>query len=183
MIRALLITAVALAALAVGAPTAGAGYYDVKACFSPPDGGYIGNASWAPEQSGPFAAAYTSCPGEGIVSRMSLGNGTAPYGASARQVFTAPPGTRIVRFRGNVDFTEFRGWHAGLVDETPRWIWCGATCTSYTQYWWTDVGLNSGRLFAQVVCGDFNGCPRWHLDGLMAMRDVIVTVEDNVAPG
>src|SRR3954465_7631755 len=117
-----------LAPPAAGASSAQAGWYDVYACGYGPHG-YVGNASWGAEVPGPFAAAYTGCPGEGVVSRMSIGSGTAPYGAGARQVFTAPPGTRIVRFQGNVNVTEFRGWHGGLVNASPRWIWCGTSCT------------------------------------------------------
>jgi hypothetical protein len=181
MSRALLITTLTLVTLAAGASIASAGTYNVNACTSS-----AGNASWTAEAPGGYATAYTACAGEGIVARMTGGDGTAPYGSGARQVFTAPPGTRIVHFHANVHVEEFRGWHAGIVDSTPRWVWCGATCTTYSQYWETDSwnwGLNTQQLFAQVTCGASNGCPRWHLDGLMAMRDVVVTLEDNGAPG
>jgi hypothetical protein len=181
MSRALLITTLTLVSLAAGSSAARAGTYNVNACT-----GSAGNASWTAEAPGAYATAYTACAGEGIVARMTGGDGTAPYGSGARQVFTAPPGTRIVHFHANVHVEEFRGWHAGIVDSTPRWVWCGATCTTYSQYWETDSwnwGLNTQQLFAQVTCGASNGCPRWHLDGLMAMRDVVVTLEDNGAPG
>ncbi|MBA2445373.1 MAG: hypothetical protein H0V49_08595 [Nocardioidaceae bacterium] len=167
------------------ATPASAGFYDVKACYSTPGGGWIGNYSWAADVPGPYATAYTACPGEGIVTRMSGANdgSRAPYGAGARHVFTAPPGTHVARFRANVNQSSFRGWYAGLVDSSPRWIWCGNACTTWGQYWWTDVWMHTPQLMAQVTCGDFGGCPRWNLDGLMTMRDVIVTVEDTVPPG
>jgi hypothetical protein len=175
----------AIAALSLAtAPPAQAGVYDVKACFTTP-GGTIGNGSWAPDVPGPYVTAYTACPGDGIVTRMSgASDGSrAPYGASARHVFTAPPGTHVVGFRANVRQNAFRGWYAGLVDSTPRWIWCGNACTTWGQYWWTEVRTHTPQLMAQVTCGDLSGCPRWNLDGIMAIRDVIVTVEDTVPPG
>ena len=172
-----------IAALFLSAPSiAAAGSYDVKACYAPPGGGWIGNGSWAAEAPGPYVAAYTSCPGEGIVTRMSGGDGVAPYGASARHVFTAPPGTSVVRLLGNIKVEGRRGWYGGLVDSTPRWLWCGNTCSTWGQYWWFEVWSRTPQLLAQVTCGDLGGCPRSALDGIIAMQDVIVTVEDNGPP-
>jgi hypothetical protein len=182
MKRLLALTTTALA-LAL-APPASAGTYDVKACFTDPGGGPAVNASWVADTPfTPYVATYTACPGEGIVTRMSGGTGSAPYGASARHAFTAPPGTRIVHFRGNLRFDSARGWYAGFVDSSPRWVWCGAGCTSFGQYWGTDFATNTPQLFAQVTCGSGSGCPRASQDGIIAMRDVVVTVADDVAPG
>ena len=174
-----LAAAVSAAALALAsAAPAHAGTYDVKACYGP-----FGNASWGAEVSSPYATAYANCPGEGIVARMSgAPTGNAPYATGARNVFTAPPGTRAIRFQANVNQIAERGWAAGLVDSTPRWLWCNS-CTTWTPYSHFDVWMNSPQLFAQVTCGNPAGCPRQRLEGLMAMRDVIVTVEDNIPPG
>jgi hypothetical protein len=182
MKRALLIITLCAIALSATAGSANAGWYDVYACGDSPRG-YVGNASWGADAPDPFTTAYTGCPGEGIVTRMSLGSGTAPFAAGARQVFTTPPGTRIVRLRANVNVTEFRGWTAGLLDSSHRYIWCGNGCTSYGQYLWVDLPVNTQQLFAQATCGSFGGCPRWHLDGLVAMRDVVVTIQDDDPPG
>ena len=74
-----------------------AGTYEVRACS-----GGLGNASWAAEAPSGYVTAYSACPGDGMVTRMSGGAGRAPYGAGGRHVFTPPPGTRVQRFRGNV---------------------------------------------------------------------------------
>nr|MBA2634277.1 hypothetical protein [Chloroflexota bacterium] len=172
----------ALAALWLSAPTsASAGSYEVKACYSVPGGGSIGNGSWA-QQSDSFTAAYTDCPGDGIVSRMTGGPGTAPYGAGARHTFTAPAGNAVVRFRGNIKIEGRNGWYGGFVDTTPQWIWCGNNCSSWGQHWGFDVGMATAQLSAQVTCGNLGGCPRSALDGIIAMREVIVTVGDNAPP-
>src|SRR5690348_784067 len=177
MSRALLLSTLTAIAFVLASTPAHAGWYDVKACMT--SGSPSGNASWTSEVPGPYATAYTNCPGEGIVARMSGGAGTAPYGAGARNVFSAPPGTRIVRFRSSLKIKEARGWRAGLVDATPRWVWCGTGgCDSSNQYGPLDWGISSPQLFAQVTCGNPNGCPRSALDGLITIRDVIVTVED-----
>src|SRR4051812_35238425 len=117
MKRTLLTITLCAIAFVATAGSANAGWYDVYACGDSPRG-YVGNASWGADAPDPFTTAYTGCPGEGIVARMSLGSSTSPSAAGARQVFTAPPGTRIVRFRGNVNVTEFRGWTAGLLDSS-----------------------------------------------------------------
>lgn len=176
----------AIAALFLSMPaSSSAGYYDVKACYSAPGGGWIGNGSWAADVPGPYATAYTACPGDGIVTRMSGANdgSRAPYGASARHIFTPPPDTRVVNLRGNIRVENRNGWYAGLVDTTPRWIWCGNSCSTWSQYWWYDIPVGTPQLMAQVTCGSVNGCPRSALYGIMAMRDVIVRVEDNAPPG
>jgi hypothetical protein len=182
MKRALLIITLCAIALSATAGSANAGWYDVYACGQSPHG-YAGNASWGADVPDPFTTAYTGCPGEGLVARNSIGGAAAPFAAGARQIFRAPPGTRIVRFRGNINVSEFRGWVAGLLDDSHRYIWCGWGCTSYGQYLSVDLPLNTQQLFAQATCGSFGGCPRWNLDALMAMRDVVVTLDDPNPPG
>lgn len=169
----------AIATIALAAPTtASAGTYDVSACF----GGALGNGSWAPESS-QWGAAYTACPGEGVVARMSGGPGTAPLGGGARQVFTAPPTTAIVRLRARINQGSTRGWWSGLVDSSLRWIWGGPNATTWGQYWAVDLPTRTQQLFSQVTCGDAGGCPRSAQYGFVNMQDVVVTVEDNVRPG
>jgi hypothetical protein len=165
------------------APPASAGEYSVKACFSDPRLGPAGNGSWYVDSPyTPYVATYSSCPGEGIVTRMSGGSGSAPYGASARHTFAAPGGTRIKNVKAKIKVNAEYGWYAGVVDDTPRWIWCGNSCTSWGQYWDFSFGVNSPRVFAQVTCGNGSGCPRSAQYGIIAMQDVEVTVGDDVAP-
>ena len=166
------------------APPASAGEYKVKACFSDPRLGPTGNASWfADTPFTPYVTTYTVCPGEGIVTRMSGGSGNAPYGAGARHAFTAPPGTRIKNVSANIKINAEHGWYAGFVDSTPRWIWCGNALQQLrVSTGPSSVAANTSRLFAQVTCGNGGGCPRAAQYGIVAMRDVEVTVEDNDAP-
>lgn len=182
--RASLATALAAVALAGATPaTAGAGTYHVKACFHLPGYGWVGNGSWWPDAPTEFAAAYTQCPGDGIVTRMTGGAGSAGWGAGASHVLAAPPGTRIVRFSGSVNVHETRGWYAGLVDATrPAWVWCGiGTCSTWGSYQQIDVPLDTTRLHGQVTCGA-GTCPRSALYGIFAMRDVVVTIADDTPP-
>ena len=171
------ILGLAIAATLAVPATASAGTYEVKACPY----GSIGNGSWAAEVSSQYATAYSACPGDGIVTRMSGGSGRAPVYTGARHVFTAPPGTEVVRSgqreperplrlarrsvqRSDVDLVRARLHHVGhvpaggAVDATPQ-------------------------LHAQVICADPDGCPRVRQDGIIAMRDVVVTVEDKAAGG
>ncbi len=113
---------------------------------------------------------------------MSGGPGKAPYGATARFVFTPPPGTSVQRFRGSVEAFAWDGWHAGIVDSTPRWVWGGGPYTTWENYNWVDIYPRTGQLFIQVTCGNTSGCPRNALLGYVYAKDLLVTVEDNVAP-
>ena len=168
----------------VPASPAGAGEYTVRACFSDGRAGPTGNASWyADTPFTPYVATYSSCPGEGIVTRMSGAADTAPYGASARQTFVAPGGTRVKNIKAKIKINAERGWYAGIVDSTPRWIWCGGGCSSWGQYWDFSIGANSQQVFAQVTCGNGGGCPRSGQYGIVAMTDVEVTVGDDSPPG
>ena len=85
--RHLLVLTTAAAALAL-APPASAGTYTVRAC----DATY-GNHSWGAHASNGSVTAYTSCPGEGIVTRMTGDSGNAPIYSNAHHGFAAPPGT------------------------------------------------------------------------------------------
>ncbi len=165
------------------APPAGAGQYQVKACFGNAAQGPTVNGSWSADMApDPFVTAYTACPGEGIVTRMLTGPGTAWQGASARHTFTAPPGTRIVSFNANLKFNSASGWYAGFVDSSPSWIWCGPSCTSFGQFFGTSFATNTEQLFAQVTCGRVGGCPRPFQDGMLVMKDITVTVQDDTLP-
>ena len=120
MKRLLVLTTAALT-LAL-APPATAGEYKVKACFSDGNVGPTGNASWYVDSPfTPYVATYSSCPGEGIVTRMSGGSDTAPYGASARQTFAAPAGTRVKHIKAKIKINSERGWYAGIVDASWSW--------------------------------------------------------------
>ena len=65
-----------------------------------------------------YVTAYTACPGEGIVTRMSGGSERAPNFSGAHQQFTAPPGTRIVHFSGDLRFHAENGWYIGFIDDS-----------------------------------------------------------------
>jgi hypothetical protein len=164
------------------APPAGAGTYTVTACQGNPNDGATGNGSWVADMSDPFVSSYTACPGEGIVTRMSTGSGTAWNGASSRHTFTAPPGNRVIGIAADLKFNATRGWYAGFVDSSPSWIWCGPSCTSFGLYLHYSLGTNTQQLFAQVTCGRPEGCPRFASDGVLAMKNVTVTVADDIAP-
>src|SRR5215208_4060014 len=172
-----------LLALTTAAPTAGlappaiAGTYQVRAC-----GDAIGNGSWVPHVSNGYVTAYSSCPGEGIVTRMSGGSERAPNFSGAFQEFTAPPGTRITHLSGNFLFNSQNGWNLGFIDDSVRWAWCGGSCTSFGSYWTTNISLNTSWVRAHVVCFNGNGCPRSNQDGILAMRDVAVTIDDPTPP-
>ena len=165
------------AALVFGlAPPAPAGTYDVLACNAG-----TGNASWVPHVSSGFVTAYTTC-GEGVVTRMSGGSERAPNLVGAYQEFTAPPGTRIVRLASNILFNSQNGWTLGFIDDSVRWVWCGRSCTSFGSYWYTSIALNTTWLRAQVTCFNGNGCPRNNQDGIIAMKDISVTIDDPTPP-
>src|SRR5215208_3471257 len=169
-----LTTAVLTVALA---PPANAGRYEVRAC-----GAGYGNGSWTPHVSNGYVTAYSSCPGEGIVTRMSGGSDRAPNFSGAYHEFTAPPGTRIVHLSGNFLFNSQNGWNLGFIDDSVRWAWCGGSCTSFGGYWTTNIPLNTSWVRAHVVCFNGNGCPRANQDGILAMRDVVVTIDDPTPP-
>jgi len=175
----ILTTAVLTFALA---PPASAATYTVTACQENPNDGATGNGSWIADMSDPFVTSYTSCPDEGIVTRMTTGPGNAWNGASSRHTFTAPPGNRIIGITADIKVNAIRGWYAGLVDSSPSWIWCGPSCTSFGQYLHYSLATNTQQLFAQVTCGRAEGCPRFAPDGVMAMKNVTVTIADDIAP-
>ena len=113
---------------------------------------------------------------------MSGGRGSAPYGAGARHIFTPPPGTTVQRFRGSIEAFGWNGWYGGFVDSTPRWVWGGGPFTTWNRYQWVDFWPRTNQLFAQVTCGRPGGCRRDDLWGYIYMKDVVVTVEDNLPP-
>jgi hypothetical protein len=174
--------AIAIATIALLPGSAGAATYQVKACFNQPGAGWFGNEAWAPEPPNGFAISYSECPAAGMVSRMTGGSGNAPWGVRAGHGIAAPPDTRIVGFSGEVMVNELRGWYAGLADaEKPVWVWCGTgRCSTWGTYVPVDIDLDTTLLQAQVVCAGF--CPRDKLDGIVAVRDAVVTIADNTQP-
>src|SRR4029079_11650918 len=122
------------------------------------------------------------CPGEGIVTRMSGGAEYAPNLVSAVNTLTAPPGTRTVRLQGDFRCHSQNGWYVGFVDDAPKWAWCGSGCTSFGNYWATDIALNTTWIRAQVTCWNGNGCPRSNQYGILAMRNVVATIRDPTPP-
>ena len=164
------------------APPASAGTYDVLACRSDQIDNRRGNNSWVPDSPSPAFDNVSLCPESGIVSRLRLASDRVPYGTSTRFSFTSPPGTRIFRYQGLIQLNAARGWHAGFVDATPRWIYCGANCSTLGQYIGVDLSVDSTQLFAQVTCGDLSGCPRFAQDGFLSMRQVAVSIADYVLP-
>ena len=170
-----LTTAVSILALA---PPAEAGEYQVRSC----DASH-GNGAWAAEVSSGYVTAYTACPGEGIVTRMSGGAERAPNLVSASHVLAAPPGTRIVRLQGDFRFHSQNGWYVGFVNDAPSWAWCGSGCTSFGNYWPTDIALDTSWVRAQVTCFYGGGCVRSNQYGILAMQNVVVTIRDPTPPG
>jgi hypothetical protein len=179
----LLVLTTAVLTFALAPPASAAdpipGEYNVQACFE--DRG-IGNGAWvahAPQSA--YVTAYTSCPGEGIVTRMSGGSGNAPQWSGAEHMLTAPPGTRITRLWGDFRFHSQNGWAAGFIDDSD-WVWCGTGCTSFGSYWNTNIWLDTPKIRAHVVCLNAGGCPRADQFGILAMKNVTVTIKDPTPP-
>ena len=188
MIRRLICAALVAAATAGALPSeAGAGQYTVAACFS----GI--NNSWQPNRSNGSADAFVECPGgvsiggrltQGMGARNTGGGSSAPAYSSAKLVFDAPPGARIVRLAGEINQSSTGGWQAGIRDEAGgRWLWCGTGCVSTFGLWTPfDIGgLSTSRVSALVICGQ-SACSRSALYGLAALRNVNVVIADDTPP-
>jgi hypothetical protein len=162
------------------APPASAGDYNVQACFD--SGGVAGNGAWTHYSSSGHVAAYSHCPGEGIVTRITGGPERAPKWATADSTFTAPPGTRITRLWGDFRINTGQGWYAGFVDDTDTWLWCSSSCSTWGTFQPINIWLDSSHVRAHVVCGAEGGCPRNALYGDLAMKNVTVTLNDPTPP-
>ncbi len=171
------ILGLAIAATLAVPATASAGTYEVKACH-----GSTGNGSWGAENSSPYANANAACTAEGLVVSNTVASGRAPIYSGARLTMTAPPGTFIWHFDADVNQNAMHGWHAGLSGDSG-WIWCGPSCTSWGEYKPENAFMVTSVLRAQVICADGNGCLRPARNGLLAMRNVVVTMRDDNAPG
>lgn len=109
--------------LAIVAPSAMAGVYEVPACGGPvPDA-----PTWTGTSSAPGSLEVAAqCPAGGrvggLIARDRIGVINTPQGARAEWVFTAPAGTRIVGLRAQRWATAVGddGWHAYLRDGTGR---------------------------------------------------------------
>ncbi len=162
------------------APPASAGTYTVRAC----DATY-GNHSWGAHASNGSVTAYTSCPGEGIVTRMTGDSGNAPIYSNAHHGFAAPPGTRIVKLEADFRVESKNGWLAGIKTDQGQWAWCGESfpnCSTWGVYTRTAVPLNTSWVLAEVMCFRSGGCPRSGLYGVLSMRNVVVTIDDPTPP-
>ena len=100
-----------LAVLAIAAPSASAGTYDVLACDAAPS---FFNNSWRQEVTHGGFTAFNACPsgddamrGLGARTNWPYPSGyTVPTGAAARWVFDAPPGAAVVGLRANAFFDQ-----------------------------------------------------------------------------
>ncbi|HEX8102476.1 MAG TPA: hypothetical protein VF533_07690 [Solirubrobacteraceae bacterium] len=167
-----------------------AGTFQVRACHA--DGI---NASWQGTHDG-ATDAYFECPGgvdtgaggttAGMVARNTYDRAArAPGFSNAKVFFDAPPGARIAGIAGEARLESTSGWRAGVRDESAgTWLWCGTNCTSTFGGWYgfSAGGLASGRVSGLVVCGAGGGCPRDRQGGLIALRNVTVTVADDSPP-
>jgi hypothetical protein len=180
MKRLLVLTTAALSLTLALAPPASAGEYNVQACFDA--NGVAGNGAWAQYVSSGHVAAYSLCPGEGIVTRLAAGGERAPQWAGANSTLTAPPGTRITRLWGDFRINTGQGWYAGFLDDTGTWLWCSSSCSTWGTYQPINIWLDSSNVRAHVVCIAQAGCPRNALYGDLAMKNVTVTINDPTPP-
>ena len=156
---------------------ASAGTYEVNACR-----GWTGNGSWVAENSGPYATANAGCSAEGLVVQNTVTSGRAPLYAGARLTLTAPPARTCGTSAATSTQNALHGWHAGLSGD-GGWIWCGPSCTTWGASTAAgclhgDVGAFARRSSAPTA----DGCLRPARNGLIAMRDIVVTIVDDNAP-
>jgi hypothetical protein len=171
----MILLAVATIAVAALPSAAEAGTYDVPACFG---GGP--NRSWQPRADSFTQVSAVCAGGAGIEATNRLASSLAPPSSNAALVFTAPPGTRITRVRGDIKENGTGGWMAGLHDETARqWINCCTTLNTWQPF---NIGRGMTSVAALLHCGGSGGCQRDLPHGRVALRNVVVTVEDNGPP-
>jgi hypothetical protein len=180
-------------AVAVPAPSASAGGYDVIACNQTVAGG--ANHSWTPVAD-PGMTAYTDCPaGQGIMVRNVYDGSASGFLQGAYMILDAPPGNSVdsISFEAGMRRPDCN-WGAELVASNGDLagnilfgLAAGQYCDSQFQ---TDentylggrfnyaVGASRIRIEARCAAGSCtrNGVASFH------MRNVDVRIGDNVAP-
>ena len=182
------VLACALALALAAAGSAQAGTYQVRACHA--DGI---NASWGAVHDG-TTDAYFECPGgvagagrptDGMIARNTYSTARAPGFSSAMVFFDAPPGASVAGISGEARLAASGGWQAGVRDQgSGSWLWCGPNCLTTYGGWYpfSAGGLATGRLAGLLICASGDGCDRDRLAGLIALRNVTVTVADDSQP-
>jgi len=154
--------------LAVGAPTALAGKFEVKTCIGAgPFDGWSYQASY-------YVGAYADC--------SVTSNSGAPAFSAASAIFTAPPGTAVVGIRGQFRANQQGGWQVGVYDFSARaWRFCHPEKPCQTFGAWFDFGadgFHAGQLGILQICGA-DPCRG---SGSFAIRSVALTLEDPSPP-
>jgi len=184
--------------MALGAPSAMAGTYEVLSCEAAKGGT---SPAWSFEVASPERmAAGAECPrnGEirrGIVARMRSDKGRALKGENAKAIFRAAPGTRIRHFEGEIDgYREELGWEAGLYSESGRQLkGCpsdvGPACSFGNPRIAQHFELNDRFIYAMVNCKAEAGCRSAQtphdgepLQARVRLGAAIITLEDLSAP-
>lgn len=197
-VRSLLAALVMVAALVVGASSAGAGVYEVVACDAAPGGV---NNSWIPVVGNSLATtAYTECPTGGTASRGMIArnvvaaNSSASGNVVAQMKFTAAPGTTIIGLNAAYDFyRDDPQWEAVLSTGAAMLRGCPMGgppgCTIASSGEWIDVPGGSQVLYIDAYCAA-SGCPLAGVDpahGYLSARSRLssaaVRLQDDSAPG
>jgi hypothetical protein len=189
----------AAAAAALGAAPAHAGSYEVRACHS--DG--VNRAFWAYANSG--LIAYARCPGAdyqgittGLVARAdrNAGGGRLGAGASAWQIFEAPPGAALqsMTFRasggrasGCWAFGVF-GWDGDAFHPGDHLWGFPGDCANQPGGWTYFAGpyaldlRGHQKVRMGVRCESAGGCDTSSMETWASLKDVTITVRDDSAP-
>jgi hypothetical protein len=189
----------AAAAAALGAAPAHAGTYEVRACHS--DG--VNRAFWPYANNG--LTAYVQCPGAdyqgittGLVARAdrNAGGGRLGAGASAWQIFEAPPGAALqsMTFRasggrasGCWAFGVF-GWDGDAFHPGDHLWGYPGDCVNQPGGWTYFGGPYAVDLRGHqkvrmgVRCESAAGCATSSMDTWANLKDVTVIVRDDSAP-
>ena len=189
----------AAAASALGATSAHAGTYEVRACHS--DG--VNRAFWAYATSG--LTAYAQCPGAdyqgittGLVARAdrNAGGGRLGAGASAWQIFEAPAGAVLqsMSFRasggrasGCWAFGVF-GWDGDAFHPGDHLWGYPGDCVNQPGGWTYFAGpytldlRGHQKVRMGVRCESAAGCATSSMETWANLKDVSVTVRDDSAP-
>ena len=189
----------AAAAFALGATSAHAGTYEVRACHS--DG--VNRAFWAYATSG--LTAYAQCPGAdyqgittGLVARAdrNAGGGRLGAGASAWQIFEAPAGAVLqsMSFRasggrasGCWAFGVF-GWDGDAFHPGDHLWGYPGDCVNQPGGWTYFAGpyaldlRGHQKVRMGVRCESAAGCATSSMETWANLKDVSVTVRDDSAP-
>lgn len=189
----------ALVSLALTPAAARAGSYQVSSCD------YAGGAqnAWTADSNHAKTPAYSACPSygdwaRGIIARNAVpasGSYVVPYGAAARQWFTAPADTAItnVRFSGQIFRAFGQRWSVGLSNGSQ--LLTGASASNTNGWSWTTTDANvavpgNRTVYWEAACYETAGCDTkstgdaasHYVRAAVWVRGTIVTISDPTYP-